>query len=262
MITLGVRNIYKGFAFEVPRNTIYQLPTPTYRITKNTINGLSDYETICYVFNGDIVTAKQFQAICTIKILLQKKIPQIIFIDSLELENSILDKYYYVNELKALVSPDFVKYQKPLLSYSKDDVYPNICKYAQRLHYERQLHLEGVIYGALTINNKLDISDKFSYRKIMKKAFKSFCNVQIDRPQKLLEDDLKVARIKAGSMGGTKRGKQKSDEALKRIELINKHIHTCTNPKGKIDTSLLSQLTLIPVSSIYRLLSNMNKAPP
>lgn len=104
--------------------------------------------------------------ICSIKILLQEKIPEIRFIEDINLQDNVLDKYYYVNELKALVSTDFVKYQKPLLANSPKDIYPNICKYAQRLHYERQLHLEGVIYGALTINSKIDKNERFSNKDI------------------------------------------------------------------------------------------------
>lgn len=246
--------MYKGFAFEIPHGTIYQLPTPTYRKTNTTINGLSDYETICYIFHEDIVTAKQFQAICTIKILLKQKVPQIIFIDSLELDKHILNTYYYVNELKGLIGADFVKYQKPLLANSKKDVYSNICKYAQRLHYEHQLHLEGVIYGALIINLKLPQSERFSYRDIIKKAYKSFYNVQTDRTQKLLSDDLHKAHVK----GGNVRGKQKSYETLKRIELIKAHLHKCINPNGKTNFNQLSQLTQIPKSSLYRLIKSIS----
>ena len=245
--------MYKGFSFEIPRDTIYQLPTPTYRKTNTTIHGLSDYETVCYIFHEDIVTAKQFQAICTVKILLKLKVPQITFTDAAELNNNLLDRYYYVNELKGLVGAEFVKYQKPLLAYSKKDVYSNICKYAQRLHYERQLHLEGVIYGALTINSKLQQSESFSYKDILKKAYSAFYNVQLNKTQKLLTKDLHKAHVK----GGNVRGKQKSDEVLNRIELINTHLNECINQNGKTNFTQLSYLTQIPKSTLYRLTKSM-----
>ena len=156
------------------------------------------------------------------------------------------------------ISPKFIKYQQPHLTHTKNDVYSHICQYAQRLHYEKKLHLEGVIYGVLTINSKLKKSDRFSYREIVKKAYGSYCNAVISRPQILLNSDYNKQAISNGSIGGNIRGKQKSDDVLKRITLINKHLDKCIKSNGKTDIDLLFKLTLIPVSSLYRLLSKMN----
>lgn len=262
MIVTNGKLQYRGFAFQVPRNTIYQLPEPSYRVVLSTIDGQSTYETICYLFYGDIVTAKQFQAINTIKILLQDKIPQILFIDHYDAQNNHVDKYYHVNELKALISPLYVRYQKPLIVSSKKEIFSSICKYAQRLHYERQLHLEGVLYVSLFLNLKLPISERLSYRDIFKKGVSAYSNVQLDRPQKLFEKDLKIARSEAGAKGGALRGKQKSDETKKRISLIEKYLSSCIKDNGKYDKALLSDLTNIPYSSLCRLLSKVTNVPP
>jgi len=260
MLSTGRRLQYKGFAFEIARDSIYQLPKPTYRNTNTTINGLSDYETICYVFNEDIVTAKQFQAICTMKILLQKILPKIRFKDELELDKNVLGTFYNVNELTALLranlsnEENYVRYQQPLLPYSKNEIYSNICKYAQRLHYERQLHFEGVVYGAMKINSTIDISNRYSYKEVFKMAYKSYCNVLVDRPQKLLGDDL----TKALTNGGNIRGKQKKDESSIKKNLILKYLDECMKSNAKVDYLKLSGLTYIPKSTLYRLVKELH----
>jgi len=62
MLSIGRKLQYKGFAFDIARDSIYQLLAPTYRCTNTTKYYLSGYDIFFYSLSED--TAEQFQTIC------------------------------------------------------------------------------------------------------------------------------------------------------------------------------------------------------
>jgi len=146
---------------------------------------------ILYHFQYTPQSWREWQRIASIKIQMMELVPHLTFSEYETFDE--VERVYTITELGRFF-PKFIKYHKQLYPSGKDEFMRSLTLYCQRLHYEKQLHIEAVIAMALHFNSKCNLD--YSYREIMKKA-KSV--MQLDRSSwrvKLLERELKEAYIK------------------------------------------------------------------
>ena len=190
--------------------TLYNLPPPSNIRYLSGLRGES--LEVSFYFEHKPQSWREWQRIASIKIQMLEQLPFIKFKEFLEFDN--VTKVYSINEL-GVYYPKFIKYQKPLYPTSKDDFMRCLTLYTQRLHYEKQLHYEGVQAMALHFNSKCKLD--YSLRQVSRKAKSVYLMDRSKWKVKLSEVELK----KAHSRGGLLRVEKKRAEfSIKRDEAI------------------------------------------
>jgi len=191
--------------------TLWNLPPPSYKrlLTSSRGNILE----VSYYFEYLPQSWREWQRISSIKIQMKESLPHIRFKEFFKIDN--VEKVYTVSELGTYY-PKFIKYQKPLYPIDKDEFMRCLTLYAQRLHYEGKLYLEGVIAMALHFDSKCKLD--YSMRAIFRKAKSVYMLDKSKWKVRLSDMELVKAHSKGANITNTKRALQnqsKRDEAIK-----------------------------------------------
>lgn len=239
------KKIYgNSIAFRVPKNACIQLPCPTYRT--------EDKEGYIYVYaiKETTPTATQFQMLNTIKLNIEWSVKSAKFEDGIQVAYNDLQTFFTISELYKLFDCEFIKYKLPLIAQNKKDLQKHISMYAQRMWYERKLHIEIVLFVANFLNNKLPTKDRYSHREVFRKAVSAFNYVDRTQKQQLSFKELRKAYINGAKLTHTARREQQALMA----QFMNSFISQCIKPNGKVNIKKLHELTSIPISTIYKLM--------
>ena len=190
---------------------LWSLPPPSAKRWLSRIDGTKILQ-VLYHFEHNPQSWREWQRIAAIKIQMQQIMPHIEFTEYELIEG--IERVYRVTELGQHF-PKFIKFHKPLYPSSKDEFMRSLTIYAQRLHYEEQLHYEAVLAMALHFNSKGGYG--YSFRELNRKAR---AVMELNRSKwrvKLKSDELKEAHVKgANTTNEIKRKKSnaKRDEAV------------------------------------------------
>lgn len=236
-------NLYgNSLAFRVPKNACIELPCPTYRTEDK------DGYIYVYGYKETTPTATQFQMLNTIKLNIEWSVKRVQFEEGIQV---MQEELFTIKELYKLFDCEFVKYKLPLLAKNKKELQRNISIYAQRMHHERKLHLEIVLFVANFLNKKLPKAEQYKPKEVFKKAISAYNYVDKTQPQQLAFRELRKAYINGAKLTNeTKRANQE-----KMASFMNSFISQCIKPDGKVNISKLEELTSIPRRTIYRLIA-------
>jgi len=155
---------------------------------------------------------REWQRIASIKIQIRQRVPNVKFVEYVALDE--VQRVYIITELGKHFTR-FIKFHKPLYPTDKSEFMRALTLYAQRLHYEKQLHYEAVMAMALHFNSKGAYG--YSLRELNRKAKAIF---ELDRSSwrvKLSSDELKEAHARGGHIAVEKKRckfQLKKEEAL------------------------------------------------
>ena len=190
--------------------TLWSLPPPSNTRVLTSMRG--NMLEISYYFEYLPQSWREWQRINSIKIQMKELLPHIKFREFFKIDN--VEKVYTVNELGKYY-PKFIKYQKPLYPSDKDEFMRCLTLYAQRLHYEDKLYLEGVIAMAMHFNSKCRLG--YSFREVVKKAKSVYMLDKDSWKTRLSDEELKKAHSKGGLL---RVEKKRAEFASKRDKAI------------------------------------------
>ena len=204
---------------------LWSLPPPSAKRWLSRIDGTKILQ-VLYHFEHNPQSWREWQRIAAIKIQMQQMMPHIEFTEYELIEG--IERVYRVTELGQHF-PKFIKFHKPLYPNDKSEFMHSLTIYAQRLHYEEQLHYEALLAMALHFNSKGGYA--YSFRELNRKTR---AVMELDRSKwrvKLNDAELKEAHVKgANTTNEIKRQKSnaKRDEAreLRESGMILKDIAT------------------------------------
>jgi len=168
---------------------------------------------ILYHFEYMPQSWREWQRIASIKIQILKRVPKVEFMEYTPLDD--IERVYIIAELGKHFDK-FIKFHKPLYPSDKKEFMRSLTLYCQRLHYEKQLHVEAVIAMALHFNAKGGYG--YSFRELNRKARAIF---ELDKSKwrvKLNKEELRQAHAKGGLIAVEKKRDKfqlKKDEAMK-----------------------------------------------
>ncbi len=237
-----------GIAFKVEatrESSLASFPEPTARIRFNNHNGLSNYVCIYYLFDYAPQSFKELQRIAGIKEQMSRCLP-LEFIEDMEItiDPDEIGFKWKVKELGEYFN-EYISFPTPLYPQSKDEFMRNLTLYAMKLHYQHRLYFESMLAMGILFNKH--IKEQFSRKELQKKAYSI---MQLDRSDwklRLNEKDLKEAHRK----GGKARGKQISEDAYIRSEMIQAFLPDYRKENGKYDIAALMELTQLGRRTIY-----------
>jgi len=237
-----------GIAFKVEatrESSLASFPEPTARVRLNNRNGLSNYVHIYYLFDYAPQSFKELQRVAGIKEQMRKCLP-VEFIEDMEIyiEPDEIGVKWKVSELGKYFN-EFISFPTPLYPQHKDEFMRNLTLYAQRLHYQHRLFPESILAMAIHFNKYM--KEHYSRKELQRKAYSI---MQLDRSDwklRLNEKDLKEAHRK----GGKARGKQISEDAYIRSEMIQALLPDYRKENGKYDIAALMEFTQLGRRTIY-----------
>ena len=192
--------------------SLWSLPPPSAKRWLSKIDGTKTLQ-VLYHFQYTPQSWREWQRIASIKIQMMELVPHLTFSEYEAFDE--VNRVYTISELGRYF-PKFIKYHKPLYPSDRDGFMRSLTLYCQRLHYERQLHVEALIAIAFHFNSKCNLC--YSHREIMKKA-KSV--MQLDRSSwrvKLSDEALLHAHKKGADITNDKKrhvSQLKRDEAMR-----------------------------------------------
>lgn len=244
-----------AFKLEVTReHLLTHFPNPTAKVRFQNRTGLSDHVCIYYLFDYAPQSSKELQRIAGIKEQMAEQLP-LEFIEDMDIsiEAEETGQIWKVNELGQYFSK-YIEFPNPLYPQSKHEFMRNLTLYAQRLHYQQRLYFESMLAIAIHFNEYM--KESYSRKDLQRKASSI---MQLDRSgwkQRLNEKDLQEAHRK----GGKTRGKQISEEAYFRSEMIQALLPDYQKENGKYDVSALAEYTKLSKRTIYNQIEKL-KSP-
>lgn len=166
--------------------SLWSLPPPSTTREVSSMNGITMQ--IIYFFEYPPQSWREWQRVSSIKIQMKEQLLHIRFAEFQN--NNSVNKVYTISELGKYF-PKFIKFNKPLYPQNKDEFMRSLTIYAQRLHYEKQLHLESLL--AMSIHFNASIGELYKFRELYGKV-RAILNLDMsDWKQKLSEAELKEA---------------------------------------------------------------------
>lgn len=235
-----------AFKLEVTKeHLLTHFPNPTAKVRFQNRAGLSDYINVYYLFDYAPQSFKELQRISGIKEQMAEQLP-LEFIEEMDtsIEPEETGHVWKVNELGQYFNK-YIEFPNPLYPQSRHEFMRNLTFYAQRLYYQQRLYFESLL--AIAIHFNTYIKEPYSRKDLQRKASSI---MQLDHSswkRRLNEKDLQEAHRK----GGKTRGKQISEEAYFRSEMIQALLPDYQKENGKYDVSALAKYTKLSKRTIY-----------
>lgn len=225
------------------------LPRATY---KNEWSGNNPSMALCYEITHAITSWKTIQWLSNIKLTCKYIHKNIELLDEFVINewSDIGNIYYSIYDLSTLFKVGFIKYPKPLFPTTKNELYPNLVKYAKKLLRMKLLTFEAIYSTALRFNISLPPTKRYSLRELNRSSKKAlmFIIENKEELQALKGNELKE-RLK---VGGKKRGNQKTKEKEANKKKIEQLVHTIKKPNGKPNITQIAKKLNISRKTVTR----------
>jgi hypothetical protein len=237
-----------GIAFKIEatrESSLASFPEPTARVRFNNHDGLSNYICIYYLFDYAPQSFKELQRIAGIKEQMSRCLP-LEFIEDMEIaiDPDEIGFKWKVSELGKYFN-EYIQFPTPLYPQHKDEFMRSLTLYAQRLYYQHRLFSESILAMAIHFNKYM--KESYSRKELQRKVYSI---MQLDRSVwklRLGKEELQDALSK----GGKTRGKQISEAAYLRSEMIQALLPDYMKENGKYDIDSLMELTQLGRRTIY-----------
>ena len=237
-----------GIAFKLEvtsEHLLTHFPDPTAKVRFQNRTGLSNHICVYYLFDYAPQSFRELQQVAGIKEQMSKYLP-LEFIEDMEIDIAPDEtgSNWKISELGKYFNK-YIKFPTPLYPQHKDEFMKNLTLYAQKLYYQHRLFPESILAMAIHFNKNM--KEKFNRKELQRKAYSI---MQLDRSDwklRLSEVELKEAHRK----GGESRGKQISEEAYFRSEMIQTILPEYKKKNGKYDVPALMERTHRARRTIY-----------